>query len=305
MARLFSIGIQTTKTSSIRVVKVNGFVKFFGVILALVIIVGVFLGIGGTLKWAYTTATFAYDQKENTGLKVELDHEINELNKVIASIKHFQRIESNIKNHYGIVNDQSLYVMGVGGKQSSEEIFIAITDPLEKKFLDIHNIASSIDRTLKISRKNLGLIENYMNYQKEIWLHTPYIMPTEGSITSKYGMRYHPIKRVRANHMGVDIAGKKWTPVYASANGRVIKSYSSRSYGNLVVVDHGNGYLTKYAHLAQTVAKKGALVKRFELLGYLGQSGHATGPHLHYEVHRDNTPRNPVNYILPEGILVD
>ena len=77
------------------------------------------------------------------------------------------------------------------------------------------------------------------------------------------------------------------------------------TFGNLVVMDHGNGYTTKFGHLTKIMVEKGQLVKRYGLIGYMGDTGRATGIHLHYEVHRDGTPQNPEKYILPSGILVD
>ncbi len=106
-------------------------------------------------------------------------------------------------------------------------------------------------------------------------------------------------------HEGLDIANSQWTPIYASANGVVKSSGNSGNFGKLVVVEHGNGYTTKYAHMSKVMVEKGRIVKRYDLLGYMGSTGSSTGTHLHYEVHRDGVSQNPSKFILPSGILVD
>ena len=98
-------------------------------------------------------------------------------------------------------------------------------------------------------------------------------------------------------HHGIDFAGPIWTPVYSTGDGVVIEAdYSFSGYGNQVIVDHGFGYKTRYAHLHKISVKAGDKVKRAEMVGSLGSSGKSTGPHLHYEVLVRNSSVNPLNY---------
>jgi murein DD-endopeptidase MepM/ murein hydrolase activator NlpD len=124
-------------------------------------------------------------------------------------------------------------------------------------------------------------------------------------MTSRFGYRIHPVTGLKRYHYGLDIAGAKWTEIYAPAGGQVVSTKYSRSFGKVLIIDHGNGFCTKYAHLARVTVEEGQLVNRYDLIGYMGRSGISTGTHLHYEVHRDNIARNPVNYILPDDITVD
>ncbi len=118
--------------------------------------------------------------------------------------------------------------------------------------------------------------------------------PVWGQITSRYGWRNGRM------HNGIDIWNEKRTNsvIRASLGGRVIKAGYSSGYGNLVVVDHGNGWVTYYAHLSRITVSKGQVVSKGQSLGYMGQTGNATGVHLHFEVRRNGRPVNPLT-VLP------
>lgn len=113
---------------------------------------------------------------------------------------------------------------------------------------------------------------------------------------SGYGYRTDPIYHVRKFHYGMDFACDTGTPVYATANGVVKYARWKTAYGNLVEIDHGYGYVTRYAHLSSIGVKQGQRVKRGEEIAKVGSTGKSTGPHLHYEVLVDNKNVNPVNY---------
>ncbi len=116
-------------------------------------------------------------------------------------------------------------------------------------------------------------------------------------ISDFYGFRSDPMTRVRTMHQGIDFAGPLGTPVYATGDGVVIEAgYSFSGYGYQVIIDHGFGYKSRYAHLNKVFVKVGEKVKRAEMVGELGSSGKSTGPHLHYEVILRNNTVNPINY---------
>jgi murein DD-endopeptidase MepM/ murein hydrolase activator NlpD len=132
---------------------------------------------------------------------------------------------------------------------------------------------------------------------------TPSIMPTVGFLTSKFSMiRYHPILHEDRPHEGIDITAALGTRIVAPAAGRVIKVGRENGYGLMVVVDHGYGIETRYAHMSRTAAYVGQTVKRGDLLGYVGSTGLSTGPHLHYEVRVNGQPVDPLRYVLPDAI---
>jgi len=118
-----------------------------------------------------------------------------------------------------------------------------------------------------------------------------------GRISSGFGMRTHPIYKVQRMHNGIDIAASKGTPLYASADGLVSFAAKKGGYGNMVVIDHADGFQTFYGQLSKIKVKQEEQVKRGQLIGLVGMSGLSTAPHLHYELHKNGKPIDPASYI--------
>ena len=127
--------------------------------------------------------------------------------------------------------------------------------------------------------------------------YTPAIWPVLGHITDSFGERLDPFSGEGAFHTGVDVASDYGAPVHATADGVVTIAENHSGYGRVVVIDHGFGITTWYAHLSAFSAVPGARVKRGEVVGYTGISGRSTGPHVHYEVRMNNAPVNPWRYM--------
>jgi murein DD-endopeptidase MepM/ murein hydrolase activator NlpD len=127
--------------------------------------------------------------------------------------------------------------------------------------------------------------------------YTPSIWPVMGHITDSFGERLDPFSGEGAFHTGVDVASDYGAPVHATADGVVTMAGNHTGYGRLVVIDHGFGITTWYAHLSAFSAVVGARIKRGEVIGYTGISGRTTGPHVHYEVRMNNAPINPWRYM--------
>jgi murein DD-endopeptidase MepM/ murein hydrolase activator NlpD len=121
--------------------------------------------------------------------------------------------------------------------------------------------------------------------------------PVQGIVTSSFGSRLDPFNGEGAFHTGIDIATNKGEAVRAPADGTVLKAGMGNGYGREVVIDHGHGVQTIYAHLSGFAVTEGQEVSRGDILGYVGSSGHSTGPHLHYEVRIHDTPVNPAKYL--------
>jgi murein DD-endopeptidase MepM/ murein hydrolase activator NlpD len=116
-------------------------------------------------------------------------------------------------------------------------------------------------------------------------------------VSSGYGPRHDPMLNRIGMHAGIDFAGRKGTPVVATAAGKVIKSGYGSGYGNMVQIDHGNGYMSTYAHLSKRNVKKGQSIKRGEKIGAVGNTGRSTGPHLHYEIRYKGGALNPMKFL--------
>ncbi len=131
----------------------------------------------------------------------------------------------------------------------------------------------------------------------------PSILPTQGWLTSNFSSaRMHPVLGFARPHEGIDVAAPTGTPIEAPAAGRVIEVGWQSGYGNVVVLDHGYGIVTKFAHTSKVLVKRGQHVKRGDRIALVGSTGLATGPHLHYEVHVNGRPVNPLRYVLPEVV---
>ena len=126
---------------------------------------------------------------------------------------------------------------------------------------------------------------------------TPSGWPTRGRLTSPFGNRRNPINGRMHHHTGIDIANSTGTPIYATANGTVSIAAYRGGYGNLIVIEHGYGYSTYYAHLSRISVRPFQQVKRGEVIGYMGSTGQSRGPHLHYEVRIRGNPINPRKYM--------
>lgn len=133
----------------------------------------------------------------------------------------------------------------------------------------------------------------------------PSLWPVQGNLLSNYGTRTDPFSGEGAFHTGVDLSAKTGTPVRCTADGVVLHSEWSGRYGNLVVIDHGGGMQTWYAHLSRAQVIPGQEIRRGELIGYSGATGRVTSPHLHYEVRMGGTPINPYPYLAKSAVSAE
>lgn len=146
------------------------------------------------------------------------------------------------------------------------------------------------------------LFDRLLEKRKEL-AHIPAIKPVPGRVISGFGMRMHPIHNFRKMHTGLDLEASTNTPVYSTGDGEVEFAGVSRyGYGIHINVDHGFGFKTKYAHLSKLAVKKGQEVKRGDIIGYSGNTGLSKGPHLHYEIIKDDKKIDPVDYFYEDDL---
>jgi murein DD-endopeptidase MepM/ murein hydrolase activator NlpD len=126
----------------------------------------------------------------------------------------------------------------------------------------------------------------------------PNIKPVSGSITSSFGRRLHPIYNVTLFHSGIDFSASEGTRVHSTGDGIVAFSGYDKGYGQKVIINHGYGYKTMYAHLSKSLVRQGQKIQRGEIIALSGNTGVSTGPHLHYEVLKDNVKVNPTAYFF-------
>ncbi len=165
----------------------------------------------------------------------------------------------------------------------------------------INHQEQSVDELLRRSGLVKSSLHDALVRVSEVsrrWSHLPMLTPTSGYISSPFGRRMHPLFRQMHYHTGLDFSTPSGEPIYAPANGKVVRSGSSHGLGLSVVLDHEFGIRTVYGHCSRLAVESGQDVRRGDVIGYVGRSGITTGPHLHYEVHVDGHPTNPFKYLL-------
>jgi murein DD-endopeptidase MepM/ murein hydrolase activator NlpD len=166
--------------------------------------------------------------------------------------------------------------------------------------------AGSIDTLLHRADQlsaNLAQVTEKLHSDADKVARTPSIMPTAGWLTSQFSLsRFHPILHKYLPHLGIDVAAPYGTTVVAPAAGTVVRAGVASGYGMVMEIDHGNGIVTKYGHLSRFLVREHQQVVRGQPIAEVGNSGLATGPHLHYEVHVSGTIVDPLTYVLPSTI---
>jgi murein DD-endopeptidase MepM/ murein hydrolase activator NlpD len=158
-----------------------------------------------------------------------------------------------------------------------------------------------LEKQLYVQSKSFDEVYEMAKQKEKMLASIPAIQPVSNKelkrMASGYGHRIHPIYKTRKFHAGMDFTAPTGTDVYATGNGKVISvKRSRRGFGNHIVIDHGYGYETVYAHMNEFNVRKGQNIKRGEIIGYVGSTGTSTAPHLHYEVHKNGKAVNPVNF---------
>jgi murein DD-endopeptidase MepM/ murein hydrolase activator NlpD len=185
---------------------------------------------------------------------------------------------------------------------------------------DSLNLDDIKDEFAQMQKDGEGVLQNYHDIssyikdQHELYRSTPINWPTKGRLTSFFGFRKFPLDAIEPGeqaeephraefHRGIDIANADGTPVYATADGVVRIASWQGGYGRLVVLDHGRGYRTYYGHNSKFAVKAGDVVKRGQIISYMGTSGMSTGYHLHYEVWHNGQALNPMTYVKADDVI--
>jgi len=225
---------------------------------------------------------------------VKLTEQLNEVNREMAALSDSddllrQRVDLPVLS-------QDEKEMGIGG---ARELAIEDGSPSQQ----IKASEKMIDQMRKkVEQQQMSYLEIMRKYEtnQKLFECMPAIRPTDGRITSGFGMRRHPIHKVRRFHAGLDFAARIGTPVYATGNGVVKHVLTDGGYGKLVMIDHGFGYKTIYAHLSGFNVQPKQKVKRGDVIAFSGNTGVSDGPHVHYEVIKNGVKMNPVNFMFDD-----
>ena len=237
----------------------------------------------------------------NVSLTIEKLHKkIKELDKELQIL---EEKDSAIRAYAGMPDiDRDIRKLGVGGYPARSGRYLdnlapAITNELAALELDIEKISREINLELSSYSSIYKKVQENIHRISKI----PSIRPVEGGyLNSTFGFRNDPIDNVRRFHHGQDITVKTGTPVLAPADGVVKRAYYAGGFGNHIKIKHESGYTTLFAHLSKIKVKHGQKVKRGEIIGLTGNTGRSTAPHLHYEIHYNGEPQNPLDYFFSE-----
>jgi murein DD-endopeptidase MepM/ murein hydrolase activator NlpD len=171
--------------------------------------------------------------------------------------------------------------------------------------LSLNDLSRQVDlltRQMDDRTEKLGILDALMIFDSAKKKLLPSVMPVEGGwYSSNFGWRIDPFNGARAFHDGMDFMAEVGTLAVAAAGGVVIYSDWHPQYGNMIEIDHGNGLITRYAHLSKRLAKIGDVVLSGREIGQVGSTGRATGPHLHFEVRQNGAPLNPSHFLRLPG----
>ncbi len=248
-------------------------------------------------------------QKENKELKFYyelLGEEVGKMNRMLADLQHRD------DNLYRIIFETEpvapeIRQAGIGGSERYRDIREKGISQ-EQLIIALHSKVDALKRQLYVQSVSYDEVTELAHKKEEYWAAVPAIQPILNEdlnlLASGFGMRIHPILKVRKMHLGVDFAAPKGTPIYATGDGVVINVKTIYGgYGKYVEIDHGFGFVSRYAHMNDFAVKKGQKVKRGDQIGTVGNTGSSTGPHVHYEIIKDGRFVNPVNYFFKDLTL--
>ena len=214
----------------------------------------------------------------------------------------YEQITADIHHRLEVISDKTKVLSTIAGVKPVETRGMGDIsgDRYNNETLDrelpmdnmkINDISSTLDKV----EKSFNELNETLDWTPSIW---PLISTEQGRITSSLGYRRDPFTGKRTYHSGIDISAELGTPIIAPANGVVKKAQKIGGLGNLIEIDHGRKFITRYGHLSRFTVKKNDRINRGDIIGYLGNTGRSTGPHLHYEVIYNGKEVNPKDYIL-------
>ena len=223
---------------------------------------------------------------------------VGEFEQKLSNLRQFDkklRIITNLDS-----KDEKDQLLGVGGPSQNEGGTESQVREIENELIDqIHKNMDELLDEASFQESSFQELLKYLKEQKSILASTPSIWPVMGWVTSGYGYRTSPFTGKREFHRGIDISARVGEPVVAPADGTVVKACRKPDMGNMITIDHANGIVTSYGHLLKmSTIKRGQKVKRGEVIGYVGNSGRSTGPHLHYGVSVDGIHVNPRRHLF-------
>jgi murein DD-endopeptidase MepM/ murein hydrolase activator NlpD len=255
---------------------------------------------------AFNGAAFVHAQHlaaENDVLSQELDNFRLEVNNLEATLAKLSEEDSRVRLLAGLdATDEEILEVGIGGPgmalPESHPLW-SWDSVMSKAAFAVEYDLNALERRARLLSESLAEASDSLTAHNELLQSTPSILPTAGVLSSRFSAsRVHPIYHEALPHEGIDISAPFGTPLLAAAKGVVTFAGWMAGLGNMVEIDHGFGYVTRYGHASKLLVRKGQEVSRGEVIGQVGSTGISTSSHLHYEVRVDGKPVDPLNYVI-------
>jgi len=251
-------------------------------------------------------------QTENESLMSQLAFLKKEISKNFVKLNEIENFKDKIKRLIFTKNDNMMPRGGFLHKNENGyqfelktyayyndiDLFVDLTVYKDLNRALLNDYQEYINQNLKKLNSSVVNLYGEVVEKHQLLLSTPSIWPVRGWISSTFGIRNDPFNKTKKFHEGLDIANNPGTPIKATADGIVTFVGVNGGYGNIVIINHLNDIQTRYAHLQSYIVKSGQHVKKGQIIGYLGNTGRSSGPHLHYEVRKNLIPVNPKLYII-------
>ena len=243
----------------------------------------------GSVQLAQMKDRIVQQDKQLAEIKADNQRDMNAMALRLAELQ----AQANRLNALGIrlTHDSKLnggefdfeHTPGSGGDEDAQDV----------SALELNDGLKQVQAQFEMSSQQLSVLES-MLFEQELELKSqPTTRPTDGYMTSDFGFRMHPILGGRAHHNGIDFEANIGDPVRSAGNGLVKFAGWQNGFGNVVEIDHQNGYVTIYGHNSALLVKEGDVVRAGQVISKAGSTGRSTGPHVHFEVHKDGLPINP------------
>jgi murein DD-endopeptidase MepM/ murein hydrolase activator NlpD len=253
------------------------------------------LGLTGIVGHYFWIAAERHDaarlRVENQALTEKARQYEDSLTRLQAKMAVLQKMVDKLGVMAGIDSSPQESAVGVGGVTGAESIA-----PSREADFSLPALEKNVEA---LNRRSAELEAVYQD-QKQLLASTPSIWPVRGYLSSRFGNRVDPFTGAPDFHPGIDISTPRGTRIHAPAAGLVVSVGERGGYGKSIVIDHGFGVLTRYAHMDGYNVRPGQKVKRGDVLGFVGNTGRSVAPHLHYEVWVNDKLQNPIHYILDE-----
>jgi murein DD-endopeptidase MepM/ murein hydrolase activator NlpD len=261
----------------------------------------------------YATITHTTDlsrtarlQQENASLAREIGELHGRLTSLTDTLSTISQRDARIRVLANLEPiDPQVQAAGIGGPGSSD-LDVSGLSGLARRSAEVRVDMGALIRRANLLASSFKEAADSLAFHRARLAATPSIMPTQGWLSSAFSsMRAHPILHISRPHEGIDVSAPMGSPIEAPAAGVVTDAGWETGYGNTITINHGYGIVTKFAHASKLLVKTGQKVARGQRIALVGNSGLATGPHLHYEVHVNGRPVDPLKYVLPEGVVTD